>query len=400
MVRWRRAAAGVLPLLAAVLLTFTAYGTKEDIDSAKDAVSALEQEKKKAEDTIAKLEGLKGDAKAYVQSLDASLAGISDELDALAGKISDKEQEIAAAGKELEAARETESRQYESMKLRIKYMYENGDSSYLELLFQSGSMSELLNRAEYVSKISEYDRRQLDIYAATKEEIARRETELKGEEAQLLSLKEDTEAKQASVEQLLSAKQQELAAYESQIADAQSQASQYEKDIEAQEAQIKAMEAELKRQEEEAKRKAQAAGKTYKTVSIGDITFTWPCPASSRITSRFGSREAPTEGASSNHKAVDIGASTGTDIVAAADGQVTISTYSASAGNYIMLNHGGGVTTVYMHCSKLLVSAGQSVKKGQVIAKVGSTGYSTGSHLHFGVRVNGTYVDPLQYVSP
>lgn len=86
--------------------------------------------------------------------------------------------------------------------------------------------------------------------------------------------------------------------------------------------------------------------------------------------------------------------------MAAADGTVTISTYSYSAGNYIMINHGGGVSTVYMHCSKLLVSVGETVRKGQVIAKVGSTGYSTGPHLHFGVRLNGAYVNPSQYVSP
>ena len=97
---------------------------------------------------------------------------------------------------------------------------------------------------------------------------------------------------------------------------------------------------------------------------------------------------------------MDIGASTGADILAAASGEVIISTYSYSAGNYIMINHGGGVYTVYMHCSQLLASVGEQVKQGQVIAKVGSTGYSTGPHLHFGVRTGGTYVNPLNYVSP
>lgn len=398
--KWKKAGKALLPVILAAAFVFPSYGTREEIDSAKSELSSLEDEKKKTEDTIAQLEALKNDTTAYVKSLDSSLAKISEELEQLSGQISSKEEEIRVTGEELEDARIVEAEQYEAMKLRIRYMYENGESSYWDMLFQSQSMSELLNKAEYISKISEYDRNQLDKYVAIKEDIEQKEIRLEQEKAELLTLQESTEAKHASVEQLLSEKEKELKNYESQIANAEAQASQYQAEIAAQEAQIAQMEAELKRQEEEARRKAEAQGQTYKTVSIGDITFTWSCPASSRITSYFGSREAPTEGASTNHKAVDIGASTGTDIIAAADGQVSIATYSASAGNYIMLNHGGGVTTVYMHCSKLLVSAGESVKKGQVIAKVGSTGYSTGPHLHFGVRVNGTYVDPLQYVSP
>ena len=231
-------------------------------------------------------------------------------------------------------------------------------------------------------------------------QIQAKEAELEAEHGELLGLQEQTEAKHASVEQLLSAKQSELKKYESQISAAEGQLSEYEKDIKAQEDSIKAIEAEMRRKEEEARKKAEAAGKTYKTKNLGDISFTWPCPSSGRITSGFGGRSSPTEGASSNHKGIDIGASTGSGIVAAADGEVVVSTYSYSAGNYVMINHGGGVYTVYMHASKLLASVGDQVKKGQTIAKVGSTGYSTGPHLHFGIRVNGTYVNPSQYVSP
>ena len=133
---------------------------------------------------------------------------------------------------------------------------------------------------------------------------------------------------------------------------------------------------------------------------MGNISFKWPCPSSSRITSNFGDRESPTEGASSNHKGMDIGASTGADIIAAADGEVVIATYSYSAGNYIMIDHGGGVSTVYMHCSQLLVSKGAKVKQGQVIAKVGSTGYSTGPLVLLGMGSGGSYVNPRNYVSP
>lgn len=390
----------VLGLALCLFFAFPAAADKKDLQNAEKKKTALEQERKKTEKTLDGLEGLKNQTTAYVKKLDESLSALGDELAALSVSIQEKEVEIEAAEAELEQARQTEKRQYEAMKLRIKYMYERGDTSFFELLMEEDSLSGMLNKAEYIAKISEYDRRMLDAYANAKEQAAAWEEKLKEERDTLWSMQAETEAKHTAVEEMLLAKQREIRSYEAKISEAKGQLSEYEKAIEAQENAIRAIEAEIKRKEEEARKAAEAAGRSYKTVSLGDIKFTWPCPSSSRVTSEFGDRESPTEGASSNHKGIDIGAPTGTNIVAAAAGTVAVSTYSASAGNYIMLSHGGGVYTVYMHASKLLVAEGQTVKKGQIIARVGSTGYSTGPHLHFGIRVNGTYVNPRQYVSP
>ena len=391
----------VLAILLASLAAAPAYGaSKKDVDSAKGKISSIEEEKKKTEQAIKELETLKADTETYVRKLDSQLETLNAEVNRLEGNIRDKEKTIEETAVKLDEAGKVEKKQYEAMKKRIKYMYEKGDSSYLDLLLQSKSMSELLNRAEYISKISEYDRNMLDQYAAVKDGIADDKAQLEKEKAELVVLQEQTTSKKNSVETLVNEKSAELKKVNSQIGTKTAQVEAYEKDIKAQEDKIKQIEAEIKRQEEEARKKAEAAGKTYTVSNLGNISFKWPCPSSSRITSNFGDRESPTEGASSNHKGMDIGAATGSNIVAAADGTVTISTYSYSAGNYIMLNHGGGVSTVYMHCSQLLVSAGDTVKQGQVIAKVGSTGYSTGPHLHFGVRLNGSYVNPAKYVSP
>lgn len=391
----------VLAILLASLAAAPAYGaSKKDVDSAKGKISSIEEEKKKTEQAIKELETLKADTETYVRKLDSQLETLIAEVNRLEGNIRDKEKTIEETAVKLDEAGKVEKKQYEAMKKRIKYMYEKGDSSYLDLLLQSKSMSELLNRAEYISKISEYDRNMLDQYAAVKDGIADDKAQLEKEKAELVVLQEQTTSNKNSVETLVNEKSAELKKVNSQIGTKTAQVEAYEKDIKAQEDKIKQIEAEIKRQEEEARKKAEAAGQKYNTVSIGNIKFIWPCPSSSRITSGFGGRESPTEGASSNHQGIDIGAPTGSNIVAAADGTVTISTYSYSAGNYIMLNHGGGVSTVYMHCSQLLVSAGDTVKQGQVIAKVGSTGYSTGPHLHFGVRLNGSYVNPAKYVSP
>lgn len=386
--------------LISALAAFPCFGTNADLGSAKEKASSIEEEKKKVEDALKSLEGLKADTAAYVSGLDENMAALEAELSQLEVQINEKNWQVDKTREELELAEETEERQYQSMKLRIRYMYERGETEFLDLLFQASDLSQLLNRAEYIKKISEYDRRKLDEYIQTKVEVEDKKTGLEAEQAELLALQETTLAKRDSVELLLQEKTRELRSYESKIASAEAQIDEYEQDLKAQEARIQQIEAEIKRKEEEARKAAEAAGKTYNTVSIGNIKFIWPCPASSRITSSFGSRSSPTEGASTDHKGIDIGAATGSNILAAASGEVTIATYSYSAGNYIMINHGGGVYTVYMHCSQLLASVGDQVSQGQVIAKVGSTGYSTGPHLHFGIRVNGSYVNPASYVSP
>lgn len=409
----RKKKIAVLAAAAALTLgtVFSSYATSKAIEDAKKKVSSMEEEKKKVESTLKELEGKKSDTAAYVKELDRNLSALAGELTKLEGDISQKEEQIEEAKVELETAKITENRQYEDMKLRIQYMYENGQTGLLESMMQSESIAELLNRAEYASQITSYDRKMLEEYRKTRQEVALKEEALKTEHQELLTLQDSTKAKQSSVKTLMASKEAELASYETKIASAQGEIDQYNADIKAQEEHMARVEAEIRRKEEEARkaeeaRRAEEAKKNQSsaggdsTVKKGNTNFIWPCPASGRILSAFGDRSSPTEGASTNHKGIDIPAPSGSSIVAAADGKVVISTYSYSAGNYIMIDHGGGLTTVYMHCSQLLVKEGETVKQGQTIAKVGSTGYSTGPHLHFGVRSGGSYVNPSGYVSP
>lgn len=409
----RKKKIAVLAAAAALTLgtVFSSYATSKAIEDAKKKVSSMEEEKKKVESTLKELEGKKSDIAAYVKELDRNLSALAGELTKLEGDISQKEEQIEEAKVELETAKITENRQYEDMKLRIQYMYENGQTGLLESMMQSESIAELLNRAEYASQITSYDRKMLEEYRKTRQEVALKEEALKTEHQELLTLQDSTKAKQSSVKTLMASKEAELASYETKIASAQGEIDQYNADIKAQEEHMARVEAEIRRKEEEARkaeeaRRAEEAKKNQSsaggdsTVKKGNTNFIWLCPASGRISSAFGDRSSPTEGASTNHKGIDIPAPSGSSIVAAADGKVVISTYSYSAGNYIMIDHGGGLTTVYMHCSQLLVKEGETVKQGQTIAKVGSTGYSTGPHLHFGVRSGGSYVNPSGYVSP
>ena len=252
---------------------FSSYATSADLKDAKKKVSSLQEEKKKVQDTLKQLEGLKSDAAAYVKELDKKLTSLDSELSQLEKDISAKEDQIENTKAELEEAKAVEKEQYASMKLRIQYMYENGNVSFADSIMTSKNASQLLNRAEYASQIATYDRKMLKEYQATREKINQKEQDLETEHSNLLALQESTEAKQASVKELMSSKQKELTSYNSQIGAAQSSIDQYNADIKAQENQMKAIEAEMKRKEEEARKKAEAQKKTYNVTNLGNISL-------------------------------------------------------------------------------------------------------------------------------
>lgn len=366
----------------------TDTGTSKTLQEAQDEKAALERELAAAQATIKDLKESKGDIEDKVAELNQQLVNISARITDLENQLTAKSQDIAEAQEDLADAKQQEEQQYADMKVRIQFMYENGQSSYLEALLSSRDISEFLNAAEYISQIESYDRQKLTEYEATVEMITNLEAQLEQDYADLQTLKATVENDKAAVAALMRQKEIELAGITDDIADAQSDADYIAAEIQAQEELIAA----IRRAEAE---KA-AAGVVDNPYTGG--AFVWPCPSSTRVTSDYGNRLSPTSGASSNHKGIDIGASYGADIVAAAAGTVKVASYSSAAGNYVMIDHGGGLYTVYMHASSLVVSAGQTVSAGQVIAKVGSTGISTGNHLHFGVSLNGSYVSPWSYL--
>ena len=382
------------------------------LSQAQKEKAALEAELAEAQKLIDGLKDSKDDIKEKVRQLDERLTAISSRIIELEQELSQTGEQIEDTKLQLADAQEDANRQYERMKQRIKYMYENGSSmTMLEALLTSGSIADFINQAEYINQITKYDRNMLTKYQQTKQLVADSKQTLESDYEQLETLKAQVQAEQNTVQKLLAAKEEELSGVEGDLSTAQADADIVAAEIQAQEdiiAQIKAQEA-----KKEAERKAaEEAAKKQNETSAGEAApkpptekpysggvFVWPCPSSTRVTSDYGTRLSPTAGASSNHKGIDIGAAYGSAIVAAADATVAFAGYNSGMGNYVMLSHGSGLYTVYGHCSALLVSTGDTVSAGQTIAQVGSTGISTGNHLHFGVSKDGVYVSPWNYLS-
>jgi murein DD-endopeptidase MepM/ murein hydrolase activator NlpD len=414
-------------LVIMVINPFRILSFANEIDKAKDEKSNLQRKKEETEAKIKALEKDKNDILKYIEKLDMELNTLANEIEALNKDIEQVNKDIEIAQVELEAARIAEANQYNTMKKRIKYMYENGNATYFDVILQSDNLAELLNHVEYISKITEYDNNLLDEYTRLKQDVIDKEAALQKKHDDLETLKAELAYEKETVEKLSVDKNKELKKYEETIKENQLLSEEYSNKIEEQEEHIEQLleearrrkeeeerrkrEEEERRRKEEEERRKQENGESGSTSgsdsgstsgsSSGTVSgnFIWPVPASGRITSTFGNRESPTAGASTYHKGIDIGAPSGSSIKAAMSGEVVTATYSVSAGNYIMLYHGDGVYTVYMHCSKLLVSVGDYVNQGDTIALVGNTGYSTGPHLHFGIVKDGSYVNPLNYVS-
>lgn len=341
----------------------------------------LSDAKKKAEE----LESKKEAAQSEKDSLSTQLEGILTEAEELEQKITDKEEELAQKEDELIEAQIDENNQYEDMKKRIKYMYENGNAEFLEILFQSKTLSDFLNNAEYISTISEYDRDMLVEFQEIVKTVEEQEQAIQDEYDEMETMQNELMEKQNTVQELINAKSDEISDLDSEIAANKDEI-----------AKLEAAAADAARKQQE--KNNPWGNNPGASVVTGNGQFSHPCPGCSRISSQFGWRPKPLPGASSNHKGMDFAADTGTPIYAAAAGTVTASGTSGKAGKRIVINHGNGLSTIYMHCNTLFVKQGAKVSKGQNIAEVGNTGNSTGPHLHFQVNLNGVPQNPLKYL--
>ena len=366
---------------------------KEDqIKKAKEEVSNLKSSMTDVEALKKELERSKNDLTAYVTQLDTELSGIQEKIQKYNTLITEKEDQIVETTEELNEAIKQQEDQYEAMKKRIRFMYEKGDTFYLEMLFSSAGFADMMNKADYIESLSRYDRNKLEEYVQTREMVELCKEELETEKELLDEAKTAKEAEEATISSLIEEKEAQIKSVSGDIANKEAAIKEYEAMIAQENAEISALEKAV------AEEKARLEAENAQARIYNGGMFTWPCPGYKRISDEYGNRIHPILGTQQFHNGVDMAASSGTAILAAYDGDVIAATYSSSMGNYIMIDHGSGLYTIYMHCSALYVSKGQAVTKGQNIAAVGSTGRSTGPHLHFSVRLNGSYVSPWNYL--
>lgn len=402
---------GILVLLFGIVLGFAMFCrmqvsssatslTSESIRQKEEQIKKAEEERKNLQNSLTdakkikkQLEAEKNDLKKYVTELDQKLEEIQANIADLNMQIADKETEIAVTQEELAAAKEKEAQQYESMVIQIQMTYEQGDSSFLNLLFSGGTFSDILNKLEYVEQVSAYSQNLLDEYMLNRQLIELCEQELIAAKEVLDEMREGVLAEEAALEELIAAKEQAIKEYDSSISNKEAAIREYEADVKEQNEIIETLEKAIA----EEKRKLLAESGSVIIYDGGQFKF--PLASYTRISSEYGNRIHPTLGVQKFHNGVDFAAPTGTAIYAAYDGKVVAAAYSSSMGNYVMIDHGSGLYTIYMHASKLYVSTGAVVVRGETIAAVGSTGRSTGPHLHFSVRLDGAYTSPWNYLS-
>lgn len=374
--------------------------TSDSIKDKQNRIEEAEKEKDKLKQSLTDVKKVKEDLEKskvsleqYIVQLDASLDTVNAKISELQATIEQKESDIEVTTLELNEAVEIEQSQYEAMKVRIQFMYEQGDTFYLEAILGADSFGDILNRADYFEDVASYDRKKLEEYMLNRQMIELCKQELELEKEVLLEAKLAQEAEQENLEELIEAKEEQITAYETDITNKEAAIKQYEDDIAMQTEIITQLEAAVA---EEKRRLLEENGEVLK---YDGGMFKWPAPSYTKISSEYGNRTHPTLGVVLFHNGLDMAAPGGSKILAAYDGRVVAADYSATMGNYIMIDHGDNLYTVYMHASALYVSKGDVVIKGEHIAAVGSTGRSTGNHLHFSVRLNGSYVNPWNYFS-
>ena len=361
---------------------------KEELQAQREEMQAGIDELLAQRDTVLEKKALLDEQNQYaVEEMEL----IDEQIEVYTGLIEDKAEELAEA-------QEAETSQYELYCKRVRAMEENGSYTYLDILFNCTSLGELLGAMDDISEIMDADRRLYEKYTAAREETERVKAEYEDTLADLGDKQDELEAEKARLEAEIEEATDLINDLEADIEAAQAEYAANEAAEQALNAQMDAIAAQIAAEEEAARQEAAQNGTDYTGPgSTATGSYTWPCPSCTYITSGYGNRIHPIFGTERWHSGIDIGAAAGSSVLAADSGTVTVATYSSSYGNYVMIYHSNGTYTLYAHMSSLTVTAGQNVTKGDTIGYVGSTGWSTGPHLHFEIRNSGGTIDPTQY---
>jgi len=355
----------ILPVLGSELDEI--YKQQEQIDKKiKETESMLKKKEQERQKTLAQL-----------QSINTSIEKTNNEIEELENKLKIAEEYINDTQKEIDVKETELAERTEVFENRLRQIYQQGDVNILEVLFQATSINDLLTRFEFLKRLAKNDTDLLAVLEAERTILENKKAELENKKADLLALKSSRETKHQQL-QIASARQKDL------VKQIESQKETYEKMLDDLEEQSKII--------ADAIRKLQSAG------GQRPGRLLWPTPGYSRITSPYGMRLHPILKTNRFHTGIDIAAPYGSNVISTANGKVIFAGWQGGYGNTIIVDHGGGMSTLHAHLSKFLVKAGDNVKANQPIGKIGTSGWSTGPHLHFEVRINGDHVSPMPYL--
>ena len=385
----RKHVAIILIIIAVVICNIAQPIRAENSEKVENTIEGLQNEQEEVQTNIEEkqerleyLQSVLSETQAQLQEINEKIAEYEKEIANLGTQANDLENSIAEVTKQLEEAEARYEEQREAFETRLVALYEAGETTYLDVLLSSRSLTEFISTYYMIEEIAKCDNEQLQDIGMEKLAIQTAKEALETQRKQYKVAKDNKEKIAITLENTKIIRNNYINQLTEEELQIQAEIDQYYEAINEIEAEIIML----------------------TTAHIGTDyaggAMAWPVPGYSRITSQFGMRTHPITGVYKLHTGTDISAPIGANFIAANDGIVIKASYNRAYGNMVIVDHGGGVSTLYAHGSEILVQVGQTVKKGEPVLKVGSTGYSTGAHAHFEIRINGQYADPMNFVKP
>jgi len=353
------------------------YG--DELEETRQQLEAISRSINATQDKVSSVKKQEKSIMGQIQSLEKDIIQTENQITSTEDRITFLQESITATETDIEEAEQNLQEKSDLLSSRLVVLHEEGEVSYLEVLLSSTDFKDFLTRYEMVNSIIEQD---VDLIASInqeKQDLEMKKSDLEVKKKELESalkqqeaMREQLDGQKQEKKQILGSVQQERAAFEKALAELEENSRQLEAMI----------------------RKLQGGS----TEALGTGVYTWPTPGYTSITSPYGMRYHPILKQRKMHTGVDIGAPMSATIVAADSGKIIHAGWMGGYGQVLVIDHGNGISTLYAHQSAFLVGNGETVSKGQAIGKVGSTGWSTGPHLHFEVRINGSYTDPMPYI--